>query len=239
MCRLVLLFAVAALALCAEGAARPLLPVHVNEAALRLASHAHAHAHAAPANCESAVDLIMAAEGLRLCTYVDTTGHKTICYGFNLETSGAEAAIQSVGGNWDSVYNHGGCLTNQQCQELLTPAVNSAAQSEASIFGPTCDCISAVLTDMTYNLGAGGMASFTQFVGYIKAKQWATAATDIQHTLWCTQVGSRCTRDAAIINAGCSGPSPSAFVLLHLLVLVFHSSFLWVLFFFFFLYFFL
>jgi lysozyme len=187
-------------AFCVASATRPvqLLQVEVNAEALRLAVPPST-------NCESATDLIMAAEGLRLCTYVDTTGHKTICYGFNLETAGAEAAVQAVGGNWDSVYNHGGCLTNQQCVQLLTPAVNSAARSEASIFGPTCDCISAVLTDMTYNLGASGMASFTQFVGLIKAKQWASAATDAAHTLWCTQVGNRCTRDCGIIRAGCPG----------------------------------
>lgn len=167
------------------------------------------HALSATGNCPTATDLITSAEGLKLCTYVDTTGHKTICYGFNLETSGAQAAIQAVGGNWDSIYNHGGCLTQAQCTQLLTPAVQSAAQSEAQIFGATCPCMAAVLTDMTYNLGAAGIGSFTQFIDLIKHKQWATAATDVQHTLWCSQVGTRCTRDAAIIAAGCpSGPSP-------------------------------
>ena len=160
-------------------------------------------ARAQEANCASALSLIEEAEGFRACTYVDTTGHKTICYGFNLETGGAEAAVTRVGGNWDQVYNHGGCLTQTQCTELLTPAVSSAASAQAAIFGSTCPCMAAVLTDMTYNLGDAGMASFTTFVQYIKHKEWSQAATDIKHTLWCTQVGTRCTRDAGIIQDGC------------------------------------
>lgn len=78
------------------------------------------------AGCQSATTLIQNAEGFRACTYVDTTGHKTICYGvlfpchlllplalislsgFNLDANGAEAKVKAVGGDWDSVYNHGG-----------------------------------------------------------------------------------------------------------------------------------
>ena len=32
----------------------------------------------------SDIDLIKQGEGLRLCTYKDTMGIKTVCYGFNL-----------------------------------------------------------------------------------------------------------------------------------------------------------
>jgi lysozyme len=154
-------------------------------------------------NCETANQLIAEAEGFRACTYVDTTGHKTICYGFNLETSGAQAKVQAVGGNWDSVYNHGGCLTTSQCSILLNDEVRSAASQELAIFGNQCACINAVLTDMTYNLGGGGMASFGTFISLIKQHKWSSAASDIRGTLWCRQVGNRCSRDAGIIAAGC------------------------------------
>eukprot|EP00049_Salpingoeca_infusionum_P024209 m.15227 g.15227 ORF g.15227 m.15227 type:complete len:169 (-) comp6536_c0_seq1:154-660(-) len=152
--------------------------------------------------CQSALDLIKAAEGFRACEYVDTTGHKTICYGFNLDASGAKAKVEAVGGNWNSVIN-GGCLSQSQCTSLLQSEVNKAAGSAASIFGSQCSCIQAVLTDMTYNLGAAGMASFTTFNGLIRKHDWSAAASDIKGTLWCRQVGSRCTRDAGIIANGC------------------------------------
>jgi hypothetical protein len=73
--------------------------------------------------CASATQLIESAEGLRLCTYVDTTGHKTICYGFNLETGGAEAAVTAVGGNWDQV---GAASGGAEISGIITPAVVSA-----------------------------------------------------------------------------------------------------------------
>ena len=62
---------------------------------------------------------------------------------------------------------------------------------------------------MTYNLGAAGIQSFTTFNSYISARNWAAAASDLQGTLWCRQVGSRCTRDSGIIAAGCGGSGSS------------------------------
>ena len=160
--------------------------------------------------CESATSLIESAEGYRDCTYVDTTGHKTICYGFNLAANGAESKIQSVGGNWNTVYNHcacgtsgAGCLSQNQCAELLSGAVQQAAEGAERVFGNQCPCIQAVLTDMTYNLGEAGISTFGTFKSYIESHNWAAAASDIKGTLWCRQVGNRCTRDAGIIAQGC------------------------------------
>ena len=64
----------------------------------------------ASSKCETDTQLIKEGEGLRLCEYMDTTGNRTVCYGFNLETSSARSNVEKVGGNFDDVYN-GGCLT--------------------------------------------------------------------------------------------------------------------------------
>lgn len=154
--------------------------------------------------CQSATALIKAAEGYRPCTYKDTTGHKTICYGFNLDASGAKAKVEAVGGNWNKIYNDGGCLSQTQCDELLAGEVSKAQSGARRIFGTQCSCIDAVLTDMTYNLGSGGMSSFSTFISLIKSHSWSKAASDIKGTLWCRQVKSRCTRDAGIIANGCA-----------------------------------
>jgi len=154
--------------------------------------------------CDDAMTLIEEAEGLELCEYVDTTGHPTICYGFNLDDSDAQQQIEAVGGDYASVMA-GGCLTQTQCTELLQTAESAAAASENSIYGSICPCIDAVLTDMVYNLGAAGIQSFTTFNSYIQAQNWASAASDLKGTLWCSQVGNRCTRDCGIIAAGCGG----------------------------------
>lgn len=57
---------------------------------------------------------------------------------------------------------------------------------------------------MTYNLGSAGMSSFGTFISLIKKGDYASAASDIRGTLWCRQVGNRCSRDASIIQRGCS-----------------------------------
>eukprot|EP00441_Pelagodinium_beii_P021701 CAMPEP_0197660516 /NCGR_PEP_ID=MMETSP1338-20131121/50892_1 /TAXON_ID=43686 ORGANISM="Pelagodinium beii, Strain RCC1491" /NCGR_SAMPLE_ID=MMETSP1338 /ASSEMBLY_ACC=CAM_ASM_000754 /LENGTH=103 /DNA_ID=CAMNT_0043237877 /DNA_START=93 /DNA_END=401 /DNA_ORIENTATION=+ len=79
--------------------------------------------------CESAMSLIEQAEGLRLCEYVDTTGHRTVCYGFNLDAYGAAQKVEAVGGNFNNVYN-GGCLNQTQCADLLYMEVKVASQGE-------------------------------------------------------------------------------------------------------------
>mmetsp|Transcript_58894 Transcript_58894/g.81727 ORF Transcript_58894/g.81727 Transcript_58894/m.81727 type:complete len:172 (+) Transcript_58894:27-542(+) len=152
--------------------------------------------------CPSALSLIEQAEGYRPCMYKDSMGIKTICYGFNLQKGDAQQEVEAVGGNYQDLLN-GGCLSQSQCTQLLQDDVNTAASEENSIFGSQCQCITNVLTDMTYNLGEGGMRSFTTFNSYIEQHNWSAAASDIRGTLWCRQVGSRCTRDAGIIAAGC------------------------------------
>ena len=37
----------------------------------------------------------------------------------------------------------------------------------------------------------------------INSKDWAGAAAGMKASLWCRQVGSRCTEDAAAVAAGC------------------------------------
>lgn len=122
--------------------------------------------------------------------------------GYNLDNGNARHEIERVGGNWNSVI-HGGCLSKAQCEKLLSTQVAVAAAGEHRIYGDQCKCITAVLTDMTYNLGEGGLSTFTTFNSLIKQHKWKEAADDVAHTLWCRQVGTRCTRDRDIIAHGC------------------------------------
>ena len=74
--------------------------------------------------------------------------------------------------------------------------MGSARSGAQAVFGTvSCACAKAVTVDMTYNLGQAGIASFTTFDSLIKQKKWAEAAADGKTTLWCKQVGTRCTRD--------------------------------------------
>lgn len=158
--------------------------------------------------CQTATELIEKHEGLRLCVYTDTTGHPTICYGLNLDDGGASTAVSRVGGDYSLLMDSKKpeserCLSQKQCEELLTPDVNAAESEARAVFGSYCSCVQAVLADFVYNVGEGGAESFTTFKSLLKAGKYKEAADDLKGTLWCRQVGTRCTEDTSIIAAGC------------------------------------
>lgn len=58
------------------------------------------------------------------------------------------------------------------------------------------------LTDMAYNLGVAGLASFNTFMGMMEADQFEEAADDLKTTKWYQEVGSRAVRIEALIRNG-------------------------------------
>ena len=113
-----------------------------------------------------------------------------------------------MGLDYDTVKNHcscssgAECVTDTQCQQLLQKDVDSAAAAAQSLAN-VCACEEAVVTDLAYNLGKAGLSQFTTFLGYMNNQQWSQAASDLRGTLWCRQVGGRCTRDTGLIENGC------------------------------------
>ena len=144
----------------------------------------------------SDVDLIKDGEGYRQCTYKDTMGIKTVCYGFNLERgSAAKNAVARAGGDYNSLIN-GGCANQNICNKLLDFEVQSARGIAQRQFGSvSCPAAKAVTVDLAYNLGAGGIAGFRRFTANIKSGNWNGAAAELQDSAYCRQVGRRCTRN--------------------------------------------
>jgi len=163
------------------------------------------------ANCD-ARSLISRHEGKRDCVYTDTKGHPTIGIGYNLDNPGARKAIAAVGADYDSIRSGKTCLTNSQVMELFEPSYNSAvsgAKRAVSSYSSLCCGVQNVMTDMDYNLGDGGFASFRTFISLINQGRWGDAAADGRGTAWCGQVGSRCSDDMEAVARGCGGPSPT------------------------------
>ena len=153
-------------------------------------------------------NLVAKHEGDKLCVYVDTTGHKTIGIGYNLDQGGAKEMIESVGANFDNIYSGKSCLTQSQVNVIFSKTIGSSisgARSAVSSFDSLCCGVQNVMVDMTFNLGVGGFRSFGSFISDINNKEWASAAADMKGTLWCKQVGSRCSDDASYVQRGCSG----------------------------------
>jgi len=163
------------------------------------------------ANCD-ARSLIAKHEGKRDCVYMDTMGHPTIGIGYNLDNPGARQAIAAVGENYDDVRAGKKCLTDSQVMQLFEPSYESAvrgARRAVISYDNLCCSVQNVMTDMDYNLGDGGFASFHQFISLVNQHSWAAAASDGEGTAWCRQVGTRCSEDMAALRAGCGGPGPS------------------------------
>ena len=153
-----------------------------------------------------------ATQGKRLCVYVDTTGHKTIGVGYNLDQGSARSDIASIGANFDQLYSGKACLTDSQCQALLNLSLRraaSAASADVSSYNSLCCGVQNVMTDLAFNLGQAGLGGFHTFISLINSRQWSQAASDLEGTLWCRQVHGRCPDDANRIRQGCGGPSPS------------------------------
>jgi len=149
--------------------------------------------------------LIAQHEGCCLCAYVDTKGHPTIGIGFNLDASAAKQQIQNLGLNFTKVYSGAQCLNNSAVDTLFQYSLKIATQQamkDVPTFDQLCCNVQNVIIDMEFNMGSIG--AFTTFLDYINTEQWDMAAKDLKYaTLWCGQVGHRCTDDMDLIEKGC------------------------------------
>lgn len=110
---------------------------------------------------EKARALIIRHEGCRLKPYVDTTGHITIGYGYNLTDRGI---TQQQADDWlddDLVGVTNELLTRYPWFHTLSPARQAA-------------CI-----DLMFNVGPEGFAKFRHFIAAMVAGDLDTAANEV------------------------------------------------------------
>ena len=105
---------------------------------------------------------------------------------------------------YSDVHSGAKCITSSNIHTLLEYSLEGAAREGARVvsnYGAMCCGVQNVVTDMTFNLGS--LSGFPTLVKYFEASNWDAAAADMKTTLWCRQVGSRCTEDAAMVAKGC------------------------------------
>ena len=73
----------------------------------------------------SDINLIKDGEGYSQCTYVDSVGIKTVCYGFNLQRGNSKKEVNKAGGDYN-VLIEGGCANSNVCNRLLDVEVKAA-----------------------------------------------------------------------------------------------------------------
>jgi GH24 family phage-related lysozyme (muramidase) len=150
-------------------------------------------------------DLLEKNEGRRDTAYVDTEGHPTIGVGFNLDRSDARQIITNMGLNYDEVRDGTQKLTDAQIDSLLDGDANqaiTAARDTVSNFDEMSDARQMAVADMAFNLGAAGLAGFTNAISAMESGDWEKAADEMQDSKWFDQTGSRAEEDVEIMRSG-------------------------------------
>lgn len=147
---------------------------------------------------------IAANEGLRFRVYKDTKGLPTIGYGFNLTTSSARGICKQVGIDYDNLMAGAINLTQAQANSIFEFQLEEVAVEAAQTFPDLTSYpqnVVIVICDLIFNLGHAGFLAFHHFIADIKARRFALAANDLQHSLWFTQVGKRGPKNVDLLLA--------------------------------------
>ena len=132
-------------------------------------------------------------EGFSSTYYIDTTGNKTIGYGFNL-------AIYPALSEPLSIENADILLKSIISDNILYAKDIFDDSYHVNFFESLKLNIQTVILDMLYNLGFNQFKEFINFIYYIRndRNNFVSAAIDLEHTLWYEQVGLRGKR--AVFN---------------------------------------
>lgn len=127
--------------------------------------------------------MVVRHEGYRQHIYIDTTGHRTIGHGINLEAG----------------------LTEDESLLVVEHRLNRIDE-ELSYRLPWYNQLSAirqdVLCNMAYNLGTNGLLGFRKMLASMEDKRWDTAAREMLDSRWARQVGRRAEELADLMRSG-------------------------------------
>lgn len=123
-------------------------------------------------------------EGCRLMPYRDSLGFLTIGYGRCLDRVG---------------------ISQDEADLLLAHDAKVAEDAVAvNLIGldHLDEARHAVLVNMTFNLGIGGLLQFRRFLAAVRAGDWPRAANEMRGSRWAEQVGPRAQRLATQMETG-------------------------------------
>ena len=127
----------------------------------------------------------MADEDFRRFIYTDTTGHRTIGWGWNLEEG----------------------ITALEARTILALQLHQIRIRLQHVYSPYGDqeaCVRDALTESAYVLGVHGLLRFRKALGALARRDRAEAAAQIKASQWRSEAPERVDRIAATI-ATCDG----------------------------------
>ena len=135
-------------------------------------------------NYDRLVEELKQDEGFRSKPYYDSVGKLTIGYGRNLTDVG---------------------ITEREASDLLTNDIIKAYRIAAElvpIWALLDDARQDVLANMAFNMGAGTLATFKNFLAAVNNKQFGLAAKHGRDSKWYKQVGQRAERLMTVMETG-------------------------------------
>jgi lysozyme len=148
-------------------------------------------------------DLISKHEGNVSTVYRDSMGIPTIGIGHNLLASPLPT-------DWTTP------LTGDQIDQLFEQDLEAATRAVTLAlpwFGQLDPVRSAVVIDMTFNMGIGTLLTFHHTLGFMQSGDWQHAVGGMLSSKWATQVGVRAKEDASMMLSGLWPDDPN-FVML-------------------------
>lgn len=146
-------------------------------------------------------------EGYDNKLYKDTEGYWTIGIGQLItkspSKSTAEAELDKLMGRACS-----GQITRQEAEALFNKSVDKAVvgiQKNVllrSVYDVLDSVRQAALINMVFQMGVAGVASFTNSMALLKAKNWEKAATNLAQSKWYKQTPNRAKRVIETFRTG-------------------------------------
>ena len=126
-------------------------------------------------------------EGLKLTVYECTAGKKTIGYGRNLEDRG---------------------ITEREAEELLDndiEAIEAQLRNSFDFYMGLTDVRKAVLIDLTFNIGLGGVKGFKNMLAALDKQNYTEAKYQLLDSRYARQVPNRAKELADLLEEGAQG----------------------------------
>jgi len=131
-------------------------------------------------------------EGKRSRSYPDADS-RSVGYGYYLGNAVSRGEIESVGANFDAVYNGTQGLSDQQMERLLQitsqRAIDDAVAAVPDL-GSHPQQVQMLIADMAHTLGPK-LKSFPKLLDALKRRDYGDAAREMQDSKWFNQTGRR------------------------------------------------
>jgi GH24 family phage-related lysozyme (muramidase) len=90
------------------------------------------------------------------------------------------------------------CISENQKSQLLQSSLTeseSCVSSWLTNWNTLHPSAKSALIDMSFNMGCNGIKTFKNFKAALEIKNYTRAIEEMKDSKWCSQVGTRCTRD--------------------------------------------